>query len=55
MPTEKYFRDQTELCLRLARETTDAKLARTLHAMAADYQRKADELAPDAPKSQAGE
>jgi hypothetical protein len=44
MPSPNYYRKQANSCLRLARETTDAVLAKRLNALAADFMQAAMEI-----------
>jgi hypothetical protein len=44
MVSPDYYRNQAQCCLRLARETSDAAVARRLSALAADFMQSALEV-----------
>ena len=44
MVSPDYYRNQAKCCLRLARETSDAAVARRLSALAADFMQSALEV-----------
>jgi hypothetical protein len=44
MVSPDYYRNQAQCCLRLARETSDAVVARRLSALAADFMQAALEV-----------
>jgi hypothetical protein len=53
-PHSKYFHDQAELCVRLARGSIDRGLVQKLTDMAPEYQDKAEQLNRDEPAPQRG-
>ena len=50
MSSREYYLQQAELALRLARNSTDEKLAQRLLAMAAEFKQEADAAENDPPK-----